>query len=105
MHGISGHNCQRIVFYHLFLLLAVIKNYNKVNAIMKSLLIFWVAYDALKISVFFSVFVHFYSLAMSLKFPFTLGLQHQYAFLQPVDKSITNHLLLTEYIGNKSVEV
>lgn len=86
-------------------MLAVIKHYNKVNAIIKSLLIFYVAFDALKISVFFSVFVHFYTLGMSLKFPFTLGLQHQYTFLLPVDKSIANHLLLTEYIGNKSVEV
>lgn len=74
---------------------------------MKSLSIFYVAFDAFKISVFFffSVFVHFYSLGMSLKFPFTSGLQHQYTFLLPVDKSIANHLLLTEYIGNKSVEV
>jgi len=49
--------------------------------------------------------VHFPAVAMSLKFPFTLGLQHQSTFLLPVDKSIANHLLLTEYVGNKSVEV
>lgn len=34
-------------------MLAVIKHYNKVNAIMKSLSIFYVAFDAFKISVFF----------------------------------------------------